>query len=352
MSHPFPAGLLTSIQSASSKRANLVKVTLRDQSTITLTDWDEAITADFDGLGSMTYSHVEITGLSAFASKINGPIDDTELTLRDDGVTFSADMWRAELFQGAVITIGICDPESPADADVHRVYDVGQTRVDGAELHLELLGLEKRLEQTVGVVLTANCRHEFGGTDCGIAKTVPDWGASIAYVVGDEVKPTASGATGWFRCTVAGTSDGSEPSWPGSGTVVDGTVTWQRFAARTLTGTVSGVTDKRVFLASGIIVADDHFAEGLLTWLTGANAGQRRRVRSDDGLGTIGLHIPMLYAIQTGDTFTAVVGCRHRYQEDCITKHEQPLSSSSLTIRFGGFPFLAPEDVTITAEAG
>jgi lambda family phage minor tail protein L len=55
------------------------------------------------------------------------------------------------------------------------------------------------------------------------------WIASTAYSVGDVVRATTLQATGLvFRCTVAGTSDATEPSWPtdiGS-TIADGGVTW------------------------------------------------------------------------------------------------------------------------------
>ena len=55
------------------------------------------------------------------------------------------------------------------------------------------------------------------------------WAASTAYSVGDVVRATTLQSTGLvFQCTVAGTSDAAEPSWPtdiGS-TIADGGVTW------------------------------------------------------------------------------------------------------------------------------
>jgi hypothetical protein len=55
------------------------------------------------------------------------------------------------------------------------------------------------------------------------------WVASIARVVDDMVRPTTP--NGYiYRCTVAGTSAGSEPTWPTAfgGTVTDGGVTWKK----------------------------------------------------------------------------------------------------------------------------
>ena len=57
----------------------------------------------------------------------------------------------------------------------------------------------------------------------------PTWQASTAYSVKAVVIPTVFGGYTW-RCTTAGTSGGSEPSWPAdpssTPTVTDGTVVW------------------------------------------------------------------------------------------------------------------------------
>ncbi len=52
------------------------------------------------------------------------------------------------------------------------------------------------------------------------------WQATTAYVVGGFVIPgTANGH--YYKCTTAGTSDATEPTWPTDGTTVtDGTVEW------------------------------------------------------------------------------------------------------------------------------
>lgn len=62
-----------------------------------------------------------------------------------------------------------------------------------------------------------------GGLDVNL------WAATTAYIVGDFVLPTIGGLL--FQATVAGTSGGSEPTFPTTigATVVDGGVTWQGF---------------------------------------------------------------------------------------------------------------------------
>ena len=51
------------------------------------------------------------------------------------------------------------------------------------------------------------------------------WQANIPYIVGDIVAPTTPNGC-FYTCTTAGTSGLTEPAWPISGTVTDGTATW------------------------------------------------------------------------------------------------------------------------------
>lgn len=53
------------------------------------------------------------------------------------------------------------------------------------------------------------------------------WTASTAYSTGDTVLPTTANGR-MYRCTTAGNSAASEPTWPTTvaGTVADGTVVW------------------------------------------------------------------------------------------------------------------------------
>src|SRR3984957_3543048 len=54
------------------------------------------------------------------------------------------------------------------------------------------------------------------------------WLASTAYLVGEYVQPTA-GNGHLYRCTVAGATTATEPTWPltENATVADGSVTWE-----------------------------------------------------------------------------------------------------------------------------
>ena len=72
-----------------------------------------------------------------------------------------------------------------------------------------------------GNLATANFKVE---ANDGV--TASAWSSSNAYSVDDFVIPTVANDH-YYKCTVAGTSDVSEPTWPTDGsTVVDGTATW------------------------------------------------------------------------------------------------------------------------------
>lgn len=64
--------------------------------------------------------------------------------------------------------------------------------------------------------------------------TLDDWAATTAYILGNRVEPTTPN-TYVYECTTAGTSGGSEPTWPTAAigdTVVDGTVVWTLVSKR------------------------------------------------------------------------------------------------------------------------
>ncbi len=92
----------------------------------------------------------------------------------------------------------------------------------------------------------------------------------------------------------------------------------------TVTGTVGTVISQRQF-SSDLTEADDWFALGELTWVTGLNADRSRRVRYYAD-GSFTLAEPMIYAIAEGDTFDAIAGCRKRKLEDCRDKFDNILN--------------------------
>jgi len=53
----------------------------------------------------------------------------------------------------------------------------------------------------------------------------PTWSASTAYSINDQIRPTVNKGY-YYAARKAGTSGATEPTWPASGTVTDGTIAW------------------------------------------------------------------------------------------------------------------------------
>tara|TARA_Y100000015_G_scaffold8868_2_gene8369 strand:- start:5080 stop:6117 length:1038 start_codon:yes stop_codon:yes gene_type:complete len=109
---------------------------------------------------------------------------------------------------------------------------------------------------------------------------VATWAASTAFSVGDVRRPTVSYGTGlWFRCTTAGTSASSEPTWPTdiASTVTDGTCVWTA---------ISSVYDELLKLAPSAVIelfelrldSTLHGSSDVYRW----HAGMSRNDRNQD----------------------------------------------------------------------
>jgi len=79
------------------------------------------------------------------------------------------------------------------------------------------------------------------------------WAATTAYAVGNIVKPTTY-ASHAYKCTTAGTSASSEPTWSttNGGTTSDGTVTWTTFDTLTY-NTLAPQTASLPYITFGLL---------------------------------------------------------------------------------------------------
>lgn len=98
------------------------------------------------------------------------------------------------------------------------------------------------------------------------------WSASTAYAIGDVVQPTSANGH-YYRCTAAGTSGSTEPTWPTNGsTVPDGGATWQDVGAVPVllgTGTFSDPSAggaSNATLTFSTITGSNAVADGTATW--------------------------------------------------------------------------------------
>lgn len=162
----------------------------------------------------------------------------------------------------------------------------------------EGLSLVNLLHQSTGPTVSPVCRAQLGNriTDnyderfgCKVRLNPPTWLASTAYTVvqqydaalGSIVKPSTYNGR-HFKCTTAGTSGGSEPSWNTAlgATTSDNTVVWTAIEAWTKEGEILTVIDDHTFDESGRLEAEGFFSHGLLTFLTGDNIGWSTEINS------------------------------------------------------------------------
>lgn len=224
------------------------------------------------------------------------------------------------LYDGASLEIFLVNYEDLTQGIMRlRRGFLGNVKMSRVGFEAEIRGLLERYTRQILEVYAPACRADLGDDRCGVALNPPTWAATTAYTdrtsgdakTGDVVKPTTFNGA-YFFCSVAGTSGGSEPSWdttPGN-TTTDGSVTWTAIPAYTVTGSVTGVTSKRVFQDSTRAEADNFFLGGLITWTSGVNAGLSMEVK-DYTLSTkeIELVLPMRNTIQIGDTYSMYAGC-------------------------------------------
>lgn len=203
-------------------------------------------------------------------------VDNMELTTIDDGTLFDVLDIKAGIWSNAAFRIFRYNYMSPADGiDTLITGTFGEITLPQGSIKIELRGLQQKLQQTVGSASTKTCRARF----C------------------DFPEPAGNNL-----CTLD-------------------------VAGFTYSGTVTGVTDNGVFAASALAQTGSEFTEGIVTWLTGANAGLRAKVRVyDGGTKTFTLVLPMARDVEIGDTFEAVIGCSKRLEEDCFTRFDNAVN--------------------------
>ena len=210
-----------------------------------------------------------------------------------EGIAGIAGIGFAEIvsgvFDGARVYAFATTWTNPTEDDEEiGVAIMGKTTIKDKRYVAEMMMLVDALNQSVGKTYTAGCQKRFGGQEyagCGVA-----------------------------------------------------------LGPLTVTGTITHVTSASVFRDSSRAEAADYFGDGYIEFTTGDNAGLKPlEVKAHAADGTLTLHAAMPYAVQVGDAYSLVPGCRKRL-EDCRDKW-------SNIANFGGFSFV-PTQSTYTKVGG
>lgn len=230
------------------------------------------------------------------------------------GLTPSATDTTSDMSTSQQTAIGFLESESLTETDIFAgKYDYARVEirlVNWADLTMGALLLKN---STMGVIKTKNgvFEAELRGLEFYLGTTV-----------GDTYGPTCRWDLGDSTCTI-------------------------NLAEWIQDGTVMSASDFRTFVPnSGLLMIGSAtpslpapagwFTFGIVTWLTGLNAGYAMECASWDGT-TVELFENMPYTIQAGDTFSIEPGCDHSTGSNGCTKY-------SNIVNFGGESFIPGMD--------
>lgn len=348
MSKSLSAARLAHIAQETQTNAEFARIVRTDGTTIGATSHVEDVT-----LNSVTY--ISAAGYTPTAHSTDETLRpntvDVEGALGIAGVA-RADI-EAGLYDYASVFIFATSYLAPV-VDEHPLYagKWGRVTLHEGRFVTEFHSLTDHLHQNIGRTHQASCDAVLGDSSCGVRLAPSAWAATTAYTAreaqdaatGSIVKPTSENGR-FFKCTTAGTSGASEPTWDTTigAETTDGTVTWEAFQATTLTGSVTSVTDRRKFRDSNRADEDGFWDYGKITFTSGANNGLSMEIRSftyvsgSPGVAEFQLFLPMPADISAADTYTVQAGCRKRFDEDCIAKFDN-------SDNFQGFPHIPTAD--------
>ena len=190
------------------------------------------------------------------------------------GITEAA--LRGGLFDGAAVTVAVTDALSLAPPLTLYGKTWGDVTLRANGFTVALQGAAQILQRPSGELYSATCRARFGDTRCGLS-------------VGSYQE----------------------------------------------SGTVASVVTQRHITATGLTAATGLYDHGVLTWVTGANAGAVCLVKTyTNAAGTKTLYVarPVGMTLVVGDTFTVVQGCDKRLST-CTTRFAN-------VVHFRGDPFM------------
>ena len=225
--------------------AYLWKVIRQDSAVFTFTSHDQPIV--FDGL---TYEASSGFMPSSVQTTSGLAVDDLELEglLSSDSIT-QQDL-VAGLWDGSEVWLyQVNYLDLSAGAVIYRRGWIGEVRSGKTSFVAELRGVAQRLSQQIGQFYSPSCRADFGDARCKL-----------------------------------------------------------NLASFTVTGTVTGVTNRQTFTDSGRAEAVGFFDLGLLTFTSGANAGLSQEVKTFAS-GAITCELSFPYAIAIGNTYSMRQGC-------------------------------------------
>lgn len=267
------------LDSGATTLATCWRIERRDGVVLGFTDHDRPLS--FDGVDYLPQSGA---AGAALASTADLAADNSEIAGALDADALSAGDLAGGRYDGARVEIWRVNWAASAMRALMKTGVIGEVTRDGDAFRAELRGLSALMDQPRGRVYQRLCDANLGDARCGV--------------------------------------DTEDPAFSTSGAVI-------------------AASDAQSFEASGFSgFADGWFAQGLVAWTSGANAGARAHVRTQTAAGAVTLWLPAGAAIAPGDAFTASAGCDKRFAT-CVAKFAN-------AVNFRGFHLMPGNDFAMS----
>lgn len=357
MSRTVSGSMQTHLESEVTSLATCWELTRQDGVTLYFTDHDKDL--EFNG-----NTYLAATGFtrSALEETSDLAVDNMELMGILDSSAISEEDIRAGLYDYAAVSSFLVNHEDPDSFSSIKLRTgfVGEATAtkDAQTFVADFRGLLQNFSQNVGEVYQEECRADLGDDRCKVNLEPDEIVRSTAYVVGDLVSvPTDIGTYPddgrkyegrRYRCTVAGTTDVSLPTYDTTvgNSTVDGTATFICEYSFTQYVTVDVVTSNRLFTvstpANDTIAVDDWFKYGGLQFIDGQNSFKSFEVKQyTQSTKTIELFLAPNYTVVNGQLLKVYAGCSKNIQSACRDKFDN-------VINFRGEPFIPGADQILT----
>lgn len=355
MTKTVPAALQTHVEQEVTTLATCWKVTRTDGQVLGFTEHNEDLT-----FGGVTYKAA--TGYTPTSLKTTDTlsVDNMDVVGVLESSAITDDDLLAGVYDDAEVEMFLVNWSDPTAGQIKLPGKgwIGEVTIHRTTFVAEVRGLAQALQQVVGELYTDLCRADLGDARCKVQLDAAEWSAFTSYTkaedydasVGSYVKPTSQTSPPlWARCTVGGTSGGSEPPWPttAGGTVADNDITWAMIDAWKVNATVTAVEDSHKFTVDEGVDAASYFTGGKVTFTSGNNNTYEMEIE-DHQLGGGGTHIitlaePMPLNVQVGDTLTLQVGClktlgacRDKFSNTHNRRAEDYIPGRREVTKFGG----------------
>lgn len=290
----IPVALQPQYATGNSTLCSCLQVTRQDGVVVRITSIDRPVdivaTTESGVVLDGIYSPIVGLSVQSLVSSASLAVDNTEFgVLPDDALNLSVDI-QTGLWDRATFVLFECNYlDTSQGVRVLKRGTTGDVKLNRGMHTIEFRGLSQALQQTITVLLSRTCRNRFG--------------------VNDGVRS---------RCPV-------------------------NLADYTESALVTLDTSRLVF-TTNTAMPDDWSAMGQVRFLTGANTGYRRKVKSLAS-GVITLTEALPFMPEVGDELEHIAGCRLRFAEDCRDKFHVALS-------FNGEPNLTGIDQLTTPVSG